>query len=145
MLKKTLTRSVYDCTAEDLLDIVADVKSYKDYIPFCSEVDIFNRSSSKELEYFSASLLINFKLTTENFLTKVLVNRKKNYISITGNTKPFKSLNAEWLFIEQNNFCVVTFSLEVSFCSFIKERLVSISFEKVASSIIDAFEKRAKG
>ena len=144
MLKKTLTKSVYDCSAKDLLNIVADVRSYKDYIPFCSEVDIFDRSSSKESEHFSANLLINFRFTTENFLTRVSVNRKKNNISIIGNTKPFKSLNAEWSFTEKNNFCVVNFSLEVSFSSFIKERLVSISFEKVATNIIDAFEKKAK-
>ena len=144
MLKKTLTRSVYDCSAGDLLNVVADVKSYENFIPFCSYVDIFDRSLSKELECFSALLSINFKFTTENFLTKVSVNREKKTISIIGDTKPFKSLTAEWSFIEQDKFCKVSFSLEVSFTSFIKERLVSISFEKVASTIIDAFEQRAR-
>ena len=144
MLKKTLTRNVYDCSAGDLLNVVADVKSYENFIPFCSYVDIFDRSLSKELECFSALLSINFKFTTENFLTKVLVNREKSTISIIGDSKPFKSLNAEWSFKEQDKFCKVTFSLEVSFTSFIKERLVSISFEKVASIILDAFVRRAR-
>ena len=144
MLKKTLTRNVYDCSAVDLLNVVADVKSYENFIPFCSYVDIFDRSLSKELECFSALLSINFKFTTENFLTKVSVNRKKSTISIIGDTKPFKSLIAEWFFIEQENYCKVTFSLEVSFTSIIKEGLVSISFEKVASTILDAFERRAR-
>ena len=144
MLKKTLTRNVYDCGAEDLLNVVADVKSYENFIPFCSYVDIFDRSLSKELECFSALLSINFKFTTENFLTKVSVNREKSTISIIGDTKPFKSLIAEWSFIEQDKYCKVTFSLEVSFTSIIKEGLVSISFEKVASTILDAFERRAR-
>ena len=144
MLKKTLTRNVYDCSAGDLLNVVADVKSYKNFIPFCSDVDIFDRSFSKELECFSALLSINFKFTTENFLTKVSVNREKSTISIIGDTKPFKSLIAEWSFIEQDKYCKVTFSLEVSFTSIIKEGLVSISFEKVASTILDAFQKRAR-
>ena len=144
MLKKTLTRNVYDCHAGDLLDVVADVKSYEYFIPFCSAVDIFDRSLSKELECFSALLSINFKFTTENFLTKVSVNREKSTISIIGDTKPFKSLIAEWSFIEQDKYCKVTFSLEVSFTSIIKEGLVSISFEKVASTILDAFERRAR-
>ena len=144
MLKKTLTRNVYDCSAGDLLNVVADVKSYENFIPFCSYVDIFDRSLSKELECFSALLSINFKFTTENFLTKVSVNRKKSTILIIGDTKPFKSLIAEWSFIEQEKYCKVTFSLEVSFTSIIKEGLVSISFEKVASTILDAFERRAR-
>ena len=144
MLKKTLTRNVYDCHAGDLLDVVADVKSYEYFIPFCSAVDIFDRYLSKELECFSALLSINFKFTTENFLTKVSVNRRKSTISIFGDTKPFKSLIAEWSFIEQDKYCEVTFCIEVSFTSFIKERLVSISFEKVASTILDAFERRAR-
>ncbi len=144
MLKKKLTKNVYDCSAEDLLNVVADVKSYENFIPFCSYVDIFDRSLSKELECFSALLSINFKFTTENFLTKVSVNREKSTISIIGDTKPFKSLIAEWSFIEQDKYCKVTFSLEVSFTSIIKEGLVSISFEKVASTILDAFERRAR-
>ena len=144
MLQKTLSKNVYDCKASDLLNVVADVKSYRDFIPFCSKVDIYDKFFSQGLECFSARLFINFKFTAENFETKVAVNRKFNTISITGNTKPFKSLIAEWSFIEQDNFCKVTFSLEASFTSFIKEKIVSISFEKIALNIIDAFESRAK-
>mgnify|MGYP001221090544 FL=1 len=142
MLKKKLTKKVYDCRAIDLLNVVADVKSYADFIPFCSDVYIYNNFISKEIEYFSARLLINFKLVAENFETNVAVNRKLNTISITGDTKPFRSLIAEWSIIEKDNFCEVTFYLEVSFTSFIKEKLVSISFEKIALNIIDAFESR---
>lgn len=145
MLKKKLTKKVYDCKAIDLLTVVADVKSYADFIPFCSDVDIYDNFVSKELEYFSACLFINFKLATENFETKVVVNRKLNIISITGNTKPFRSLIAKWSFIEKENFCEVTFSLDVAFTSYIKEKLVAISFEKIAVNIIDAFESKAKG
>ena len=144
MLEKTLTKNVYDCKAGDLLNVVADVKSYPDFIPFCSDVDIFNKYVSQELEYFSARILIKFKFAAENFETKVAVNRKLNTISITGTTKPFKSLIAEWSFFEQDNFCEVTFSLQASFNSFLKEKLVSISFEKIALKIIKAFESRAK-
>ena len=145
MLKKKLTKKVYDCKANDLLNVVADVKSYADFIPFCSDVDIYDNFVSKELEYFSACLFINFKLATENFETKVVVNRKLNIISITGNTKPFRSLIAKWSFIEKENFCEVTFSLDAAFTSYIKEKLVAISFEKIAVNIIDAFESKAKG
>ena len=144
MLKKTLTKNVYDCRAGDLLNVVADVKSYRDFIPFCSDAYIYNRSVSKEQDQFSARLSINFKFTTEYFVTKVAVNRKLNTISISGNDKPFKSLIADWSFVEKENFCEVTFSLEVSFSSIIKEKLVSISFEKIALNVIDAFERRAK-
>ena len=106
MLKKTLTKNVYDCRASDLLNVVADVKSYTNFIPFCSDVEIYDRSISGELEYFSALLSINFKFTSENFETKVVVDRKLNTISISGDTKPFKSMIADWSFIEKDNFCV---------------------------------------
>ncbi len=132
MLKKTLTKNVYDCRANDLLNVVADVKSYANFIPFCSDVEVYDRSVSDEIEYFSALLSINFKFTSENFETKVMVDRKLNTISISGDTKPFKSMFADWSFIEKDNFCEVTFSMAVSFNSFIKETIVSISFEKIA-------------
>ena len=145
MLKKKLTKKVYDCKAADLLNVVADVKSYSEFIPFCSDVDIYDKFVSRELEYFSAQLFINFKLSAEKFETKVAFNRKANIISITGNTKPFRSLIAEWSFIEKDNFCEVTFYIEVSFTSYIKEKLVAISFEKMALNIIDAFKRRTLG
>ena len=144
MLKKTLTKNVYDCRASDLLNVVADVKSYTDFIPFCSDVEIYDGSFSDEVEYFSALLSINFKFTSENFETKVAVNRKSNTISIFGDTKPFQSMIADWSFIEKDNFCEVTFFIAVSFRSFIKEKIVSISFEKIALNVIDAFERRAR-
>ena len=144
MLKKTLTKNVYDCRANDLLNVVADVKSYTSFIPFCSDVEIYDRSISDEIEYFSALLSINFKFTSENFETKVVVDRKLNTISISGDTNPFKSMIADWSFIEKDNFCEVTFSVEVSFSSFIKEKIFAISFEKIALNVIDAFEGRAK-
>ena len=144
MLRKTLTKNVYDCRANDLLNVVADVKSYTNFIPFCSDVEIYDRSISDEIEYFSALLSINFKFTSENFETKVAVDRNLNTISISGNTKPFNSMMADWSFIEKDNFCEVTFSIAVSFSSFIKEKIVSISFEKIALNVIDAFERRAR-
>ena len=144
MLKKTLTKNVYDCRANDLLNVVADVKSYTNFIPFCYDVKIYDRSISGELEYFSALLSINFKFTSENFETKVAVDRNLNTISISGNTKPFKSMIADWSFIEKDNFCEVTFSIAVSFSSFIKEKIFAISFEKIALTVIDAFEGRAR-
>ena len=144
MLKKKLTKNLYDCRAHDLLDVVADVKSYWEFIPFCSDVDIYDRSVSKEQEHFSARLSINFKFTYENFETKVQVNRKSNNISISSDTKPFKSMIADWSFIEKDNFCEVTFSIAVSFSSFIKEKIVSVSFEKIASNVIDSFERRVR-
>ena len=144
MLKKTVTKSIYNCQSIDLLSVVGDVKSYADFIPFCSAVEIKDMTVSGELECFSASLLIDFKFTTETFSTNVVVDKKLKRISITGNTKPFKSLVADWSFIEQDDLCKVTFSLEVSFSSFVKEKLVSISFETVAFNMIEAFENRAK-
>ena len=144
MLTKTLTKNLYDCRANDLLNVVADVKSYKNFIPFCTDVEIYDRSISDEIEYFSALLSINFKFTSENFETKVVVDRKLNTISISGDTKPFKSMIADWSFIEKDNFCEVTFSVEVSFSSFIKEKIFAISFEKIALNVIDAFEGRAR-
>ena len=144
MIKKTVIKSIYNCRSIDLLNVVSDVKSYADFIPFCSAVEIEDSTVSRELECFSARLLIDFKFTTETFSTKVIVDKKLKRISITGNTKPFKSLVADWSFIEQDDLCKVTFSLEVSFNSFVKEKLVSVSFEKVAFNIIEAFEKRAK-
>ena len=144
MLKKTLTKNVYDCTANDLLNVVADVKSYTNFIPFCSDVEVYDSSISDEIEYFSALLSIDFKFTSENFETRVVVDRKLNTISITGDTKPFKSMIADWSFIEKDNFCEVSFSIAVSFSSFVKEKIVSVSFEKIALKVIDAFEKRAR-
>ena len=60
MLKKTLTKNVYDCRANELLNVVADVKSYANFIPFCSDVEIYDRSFSEEIEngFFLADAVV---------------------------------------------------------------------------------------
>ena len=40
MLKKTLTKKVYSCRANDLLEVVADVKSYTNFAFFKTGVHI---------------------------------------------------------------------------------------------------------
>ena len=101
--------------------------------------------STKQSILFCGREVVPYTLLINIFKTKVEVNRKLNTISICGNTKPFRSLNAEWSFIEKENYCEVTFYVEASFTSFIKEKLVAISFDKIALNIIDAFERRTLG
>ena len=144
MFKKTVAKKIYNCRSIDLLHVVGDVRTYADFVPFCSAVEIKDSTVSREIECFSASLLIDFKFMTETFSTKVVVDKKLKRISITSDTKPFKYLVADWSFIEQDDLCEVIFSLEVSFSSFVKEKLFAISFEKVAFNMIEAFENRAK-
>lgn len=143
MIAKTVTKEIFECKAQELLTVVADVSSYVHFIPFCSKVEVCDLCSNNRNEVFSALLYINLKFTTETFLTNVTVSKNTNSILISSNSDPFKKLVANWSFIDTDKFCKVTFSLNVTFNSFLKEKLFLLSFDKIALKIMDAFEKRA--
>ena len=71
-------------------------------------------------------------------------NAVEYFISYYDYYQPEAYLPVTDTFIEKDSSCEVTFSLAVSFSSFIKEKIVSISFEKIALNVIDAFERRAR-
>ena len=126
-------------TDKQLYDIIIDVKSYPEFLPWCKESNIDNKVDNNN---FDATLLIGYKSLNEHYTSRVNGTYLKKIESeaIKG---PFKYLNSVWIFEKLNNSCKVTFELNYEFKSFFLARIMGAVFNKASEKMFVAFEKRA--
>ena len=142
-MERKFFKRVAECSSDTLMKLVADVETYGEFVPLCKEVRIIE--SLRDDEYkkkFKASIFIEYKIFKEAFVSEVSVDKENNKIIIRSADKPFKDLYSEWKFNQLDNDCEVTFFVKVSFNSFIIEKIISLSFDRIAKKIISAFEER---
>ena len=142
-MERKFSKRVFKCSSETLMKIVSDVETYGDFVPLCKEVKIIeNLKDDGSNKKFKASIFIEYKVFKEAFVSEVSVDKENNKIIIRSTEKPFKDLYSEWTFDQLESDCEVTFFVNVSFNSFMIERIISLSFDRIAKKIISAFEER---
>ena len=142
-MERKFSKRVHKCSPDTLMKIVADVEAYGNFVPLCKEVQIMEILRDDESKKkFKASIFIEYKIFKEAFVSEVSVDKKNSKIIIKSTEKPFKNLYSEWTFHQLESDCEVTFFVNVSFNSFMIEKIISLSFDRIAKKIISAFEER---
>ena len=138
MPRHTETRTI--CyTPEQMFDMVADVKSYADFLPWVAAVRI--RSDSDTL--MVADLVVGFKSIKETFASRVVKHRptdiRTDYIE-----GPLKYLTNSWKFRpDGKGGTEIDFCVDFAFRSRIFEALAGQMFDRALRRMIGAFEERA--
>jgi coenzyme Q-binding protein COQ10 len=138
MPRHTETRTI--CySPEQMFDLVADVKSYADFLPWVAAVRI--RSDSETL--MVADLVVGFSAIKETFASRVEKLRptdiKTDYIE-----GPLKYLVNRWKFKpDGNGGTEIDFCVDFAFKSRIFEALAGQMFDRALRRMIGAFEERA--
>ena len=123
-----------------IYDLVIDINSYPDFLPWCLSAKEYGLGKKK----FLADLEIGYKFLKESFSSEVLANSPKRIFS-TAISGPFKVLNNEWQFKDlSNNKCEVQLKIEFEFKSALMHGMIGKIFENSSRTMIDAFEERAK-
>lgn len=129
---------------EQICDVVADVKNYKDFVPFCKRSHVF----SKNDDILKANLIIGFPPVTESYTSKVTIVRPQFVKAECKDGKLFNHLNTLWLFtpgLKNNaNTCVIDFSLSFEFKSIIHSSLSNLFFNEIVRQMENAFLEEAK-
>ncbi|WP_028358085.1 type II toxin-antitoxin system RatA family toxin [Brackiella oedipodis] len=128
----------YSC--EQMFNLVADIKSYPQFMPWCGGADILEEFENGVVASVTISIArINQSFTTRN------THDFPHSIQMDLVNGPFSHLKGLWRFIElAEDACKVEFSLDYSFNSRPLEFLVGPVFNKIANSFIDSFNKRAE-
>jgi len=138
MPRHTETRSL-PYTPEQMFDLVADVKSYPEFLPWVAAVRI--RSNSDTL--MVADLVVGFRAIKETFASRVVKHRpadlKVDYIE-----GPLKYLTNSWKFgADGRGGTDIDFCVDFAFRSRIFEALAGQMFDRALRRMIGAFEERA--
>jgi coenzyme Q-binding protein COQ10 len=124
---------------DQLFDLVADVRSYPEFLPWCVGARI--RSTNGELVV--ADLMIGYKLVRERFTSKVSLNRAGGRIDARYADGPFKYLDNHWIFREHPDGCLVDFHVDFEFRSAFLQKIIATLFNEAVKRMVAAFEARA--
>jgi len=137
----TVQRSILvPYSASQMFDLVADVEKYPEFMPWCGGAEV----QSRDEHGMTASVQIHFAGLKQRFTTR---NRHDypNRIDLELVDGPFSSLAGDWQFVPlAEDACKVLFSLDYAFSSRALEMVVGPVFNRIATSFIDSFTKRAQ-
>ncbi len=127
--------------AIDLYNIVLNIEEYPNFIPWCDQIKIKDKSRNKIL----ADMVVSYKnFFPQKFTSKVFFNRKKLKIKTIYINGPLNDLNTEWIFFKiDNNKTKVVFKIEFVFQKLTHQKIAEFFFNFIEKKMIDSFKKRA--
>lgn len=125
--------------AGDMFDIVDDVESYPQFLPWCGSATVQSRSEDE----VQASIEIAHRGIRKSFTTRNRLQKHKA-IEMQLVDGPFKHLHGFWQFQKLgDNACKVTLDLEYEFANKLIDLAIGPVFGQIANTLVDAFCKRA--
>ncbi len=125
-------------TAEQMFDLVADVKRYPEFLPWVSAMRVRKDGESETL----ADMIVGFKGLRETFTSRVEKERPGR-ITVDYVDGPLKHLHNDWRFRPEEGGCAVDFSVDFAFKNRVFEMLAGQVFGQALRRMIGAFETRA--
>jgi coenzyme Q-binding protein COQ10 len=131
-------RKILRYTPEQMFDLVADVRRYPEFLPWC----VGARVLSRDEQVLVADLTVGFKMFRETFRSRVGLDRP-GHIHVTYETGPFRYLNNHWRFRPVPEGVDVDFFVDFEFRSRILQMAIGVVFNEAVRLMVRAFERRA--
>lgn len=132
-----------------IYDLVANVESYPEFLPWCIAARENKRETTPEGELLWADMVIGFKMFRERVASKVTLNppgadETGGRIDVEYIEGPLKYLHNHWVFLPtENGGCEIDFFVDFEFRSRLLQKVVGMLFHEAVSRMVAAFEKRA--
>ena len=123
-----------------IYNIIADVKKYPDFLPWCNEITI----KEKTKKYIITEVKVGFKNINETYVCRVLLYPQKR-ITLEYISGPFEYLQIDWKFKKiSKNKTDVSFYCNFKFRSIFLRLSTSFFLENAIEKMVNAFEKNIK-
>ena len=143
MALKTVHKSVLIWySPQEMFRLVTEVDHYPKFLPWCDQARVVGSEGASDL----VEIGIRFGGINQKFVTRNrhVPDRKVSMALVSG---PFSGLDGEWNFHplgdDAQRSCKVELLLNYRFDNAALDKLVGPVFDKIASSMVDAFVKRA--
>jgi len=132
-------------SADQLYGLVADIRSYPEFLPWCSACRIRSVTPTDGGEVIDADLVISFKVFRERFGSRVTLRPDARKIDVTYLDGPFRYLDNHWRFEPLGtDRCLVDFYVDFEFKSRTLQAIIGVVFGEAMQRIVRAFERRAE-
>lgn len=130
-------------TAQQMYDLVADVASYPEFLPWCAAARIRSREDRGDHEVMEADLVISFKVFRERFGSRVVLWPQLMKIDTEYLDGPFRYMKSDWRFTDAEGGCDVHFHVDFEFRNAVLQGIIGVVFNEAMQRIVRAFENRA--
>lgn len=130
-------------SARQMYDLVADVPSYPQFLPWCAGCRIRSNQMVDGLQLLEADLMISFKVFREKFGSCVTLDEENSKILTEYLDGPFKHMKSHWIFTDVQAGCEVDFFVDFEFKNEILQGIIGVVFNEAMQRIVSAFETRA--
>ena len=131
-------RATLHYSADELFAVVADVKDYPAFVPWCSGARL-HREDDREI---IAELVIGFGPFQESFMSQVTLDRPRQVL-VQGVDGPLEHLTNTWTFIPIGDATQVDFVIDFQFKSHLLDHVANGMFQEATTRMMSAFASRA--
>ena len=131
---------------QQMYDLVADVESYPEFLPWTAAARVRTREDRGDHEVMVADLVISFKVFRERFGSRVTLWPEIGAIDTEYVEGPFRYMESRWKFTETETEggCQVYFHVDFEFKNRLLQGAAGMFFNEAMQRIVRAFERRAK-
>jgi coenzyme Q-binding protein COQ10 len=127
-------------SSEQMFDLVADVASYKEFLPWVVATRVRSDSDTE----MTADMVVGFKSLRESFTSKV-TKQRPNMIDVQYVDGPLRDLDNRWHFEAlSDGGCKVDFCVDFTFKNRVFQALAGQYFDRAFRKMVAAFEERAQ-
>jgi len=135
-------------SAQQMYDLVADVGSYPQFLPWNSAARIRSLTAIEGGpdgigEVMEADLVISFKVFRERFGSRVTLWPEPKRIDTEYVEGPFRHMLSTWNFRDIEGGCEVIFFVDFEFRNAILQSIIGLVFNDAMQRVVRAFERRA--
>ena len=125
--------------AEELFAVVADVRDYPSFVPWCSGAHIRHENARQII----ADLVIGFGPFQESFASEVALDRPRHILVRALEGGPLEHLTNSWTFGPMGHKTHVDFVIDFQFKSHLLDHVANGMFHEASTRMVSAFEARA--
>ncbi len=130
-------------TPQQMLELVSDLKSYPKFVPNCSAMEVRALPDLPGVQC-DAKMHIRFGPISQNYVSRVDIDRDEMRVSATSRDNPFSHLSSQWSFTPNGEGCEVRFKIDFSFSNPLIAAVAEPAFANMQGEILDAFMAEAK-
>ena len=139
------TRAEVPFTAQQMFDLVADVESYPEFLPYCVALRVVSDDVDEAgVGALCADMIVAFQVFREKFRSRATLDRPSLRIDVDYVDGPFRQLCNIWRFenlVEGGS--MIDFEIEFEFRSLLMQSTANAVFERAFAKMSDAFVARA--
>ncbi len=140
-MKNSKREEIISHSAKKLFNIVLDIESYPEYIPWCTKM-IVNKKNDNEI---FADMYVKYKfILIQKFGSHVKFNKNQLTIQTNYIEGPLKDLKTDWKFekIDKSKSKII-FEVNFEFKNYIHQKLAETFYHLIENKMIESFKKRA--